>query len=298
MKKIFAILAAAVAAFSLVSCNKEQIEVPSNDLRLNIKVADLDGSADTKAVKAGWTSGDKLNIWFDETNYANPDLVIKYDGSEWKKDASATVSGKAPAASGQLIILYEGNNDWNKYTHTSQYLYPRTEAFAGAVNGYTYAQHMAYSNYDAIAYTYESNTLSANLNSWKCLTKIQVVISGLDSSKASRYALKEQNMSRGIVYFSAASITTSMTTMKGCTLGVPNEDGVAFYFTGSHYDPSSRTFTLLDLDTMQEATYAVTGKSLNTSTSKIACVKIAASKFYGAAETTGTAKRNGDVDVN
>ena len=82
MKRIIIAFAAIAAAFSLVSCNKEQIEAPSTELKLNIKVANLDGSADTKAVKTGWVAGDKLNIWFDETNYTNPDLVIKYDGSE------------------------------------------------------------------------------------------------------------------------------------------------------------------------------------------------------------------------
>lgn len=279
MKKTILFIAAAFAAFCFTSCEKEQMENPSEGIRFNITVGSLDG-ADTKAVKTSWTEGDRLNIWFDETNYAAPDLVLTYDGTKW----AAGELGKTPNASGRLIVLYEGYNDWSKYSHTSAYMNPRTDAFAGAVNGYAYAQHMAFTNDSAIAYTYESNTLTANLNSWKSLTQIQVVISGLDSSKASSYALKEQNMSRGVVYFSSASITTSMTTMKGCTLGIPNEDGVAFYFTGSHYNPSSRTFTLLDLATMQEATYSVTGKTLDISTSKMACVKIAASKFYGEAE--------------
>lgn len=132
MKRIIIAFAAIAAAFSLVSCNKEQIEAPSTELKLNIKVANLDGSADTKAVKTAWVAGDKLNIWFDETNYTNPDLVIKYDGSEWKKDATASVSGKEPAAGfcefggvvDQGFIVgywsstpYESNNAFDLYNY-------------------------------------------------------------------------------------------------------------------------------------------------------------------------------------
>lgn len=280
MKKIIIAFAALAAAFSLVSCSKEQAEATSTDLKLNITVSNIDGGTDTKAIKTGWKAGDKLNIWFDETDHTNPDLVIKYDGTEWKKDATAAVTGKKPAANGTLVVLYEGNNDWNSYTHTSDYMYPKTEAYAGAKSGYVFAQPIAIKNGEGITYTYSSNTLTANLNKWECITRLQVVVTGLDSSKAANYALKEQNMYRGTVYFDPGKTKiTSSSESTNPTLGVPNEDGVAFCFTRSYYNPSNRNFTLIDLSTMQEKTYSISGVSAETSTTKIVGIKIAASKF-------------------
>lgn len=276
MKKLIIALAAIAAAFSFVSCNKVQIETPSTDLKLNITVSEMDDAA-TKAVKTGWVNGDKLNIWFDETNYSNPDLVIKYDGSEWNKDATATVSGKAPAASGNLIVLYEGYNDWSQYIHTSENMLP---TIVSNIRGGSFprAQPIAYANNSAISYTYESNTLTANLNSWKSLTKIQVVVTGLDSANASKYALKEQNLYIGTVKFNSTSLTYTAQSQGVYTLGVPNKDGVAFYFSSLLYN-SSRTFTLIDISTLTETTYAVSGKTIETGPSKVAAIKLDGSKF-------------------
>lgn len=279
MKKIIIALAALAAAFGLVSCNKEQIENNiSNEIKVNINVSEI-SSAATKAAKTGWEVGDKLNIWFDETNYANPDLVIKYDGSEWKKDATATVSGKEPAASGNLIVLFEGYNDWSKYTHSSATLYSKTEKFAGTQNGYVYTQPLAYTNDNVIAYTYASGTLAANLDSWKSLTKIQVVVTGLDTSKASDYALKVNNVYRCLVRFNSTSLAIESETYGKPTMGVANEDGVAFCFADPTSSLTNWTFTLLDLDTMTSKSYTVSGKSFDTGTSKVAAIKIDASKF-------------------
>ena len=62
MKKIIIAFAALAAAFSLVSCNKEQIETPQETIKFNISVSSPAG-ADTKAVKTSWNEGDKIFIW-------------------------------------------------------------------------------------------------------------------------------------------------------------------------------------------------------------------------------------------
>ena len=61
MKKIFYLLAAA-ATLLAASCNKIETteqEITPDAIQLNIKVANLTGTPDTKAAKTGWVSGDK-----------------------------------------------------------------------------------------------------------------------------------------------------------------------------------------------------------------------------------------------
>ena len=125
MKKIIYIFASA-AIILAASCNKietsEQAIAP-NEIKLNINVANITGDADTKAAKTGWTSGDKINIWFDDWNNTEsvenhtPDMVITYDGSAWK--VSSQVSGRSSRlkANGKLSALFEGFNDLSKYTY-------------------------------------------------------------------------------------------------------------------------------------------------------------------------------------
>lgn len=275
MKKIIIAFAALAAAFSLVSCNKEQIEIEPASLKLNITVNNLDDAIDTKAIKTSWADGDKLNIWFDQTNYTNPDLVLTYSGGSW----TASALSKTPNASGNLIVLYEGNNDWSMYRHNNAYFYPTTtENISGA--GAAYAQPIAYTNRNSIPYSYESYTLTANLNSWKSLTQVQVVVTGLTSAP-SNYALKVTDLSSGSLYISNTSVSTSNVTKGGYTLGVHNADGVAFCFVQNtqEADHYGFTFTLKDISTGTEKTCTVADKQIVTSSSKVAGVKIDVSKF-------------------
>ena len=90
MKKIIYLFAAA-ATLLAASCNKIETteqEITPDAIQLNIKVANLTDTPDTKAAKTGWVSGDKINIWFDDWNNTKPvenhipDMVITYDGSD------------------------------------------------------------------------------------------------------------------------------------------------------------------------------------------------------------------------
>lgn len=277
MKKIFALMSAAVLALGFTACSSDAEETieggVSKQLKLNITVSNLDEEAGTRAIKTGWVSGDKLNIWFDATNTANPDLILTYNGSEW----TAGDLNKEPNASGNLIVLYEGYNDWSKYTHNNAYMFTTEQA---TISGLVFAQPIAYTGrrVNSFPYTYESNTLTANLTDWKCLTKIQVVVTGLDAGNASNYALKETHMKRGVVYFGSQSLDYSNASENTYTLGVSNADGVAFYFFTHTNTGSDWTFTLKDISADTEKTYSVSGKTLDVS-SKIQGIKIAASKF-------------------
>ena len=266
MKKIIIAFAALAAAFSLVSCNKEQIETASTDLKLNIKVANLDGSVDTKAVKTGWESGDKINIWYEGNAQRDPDLVIKYDGSEWKKDESATVSGNKPAASGSIFYAYEGGNDLSKYTGSGNTYYG-----INLIYGDNYYKHTPY--------TYTDGTFSTNIENWTPATEFQVVVTGIDPAK---YELKCSNLMQ-ILGFGVAgkSLYTANVGYDKYVPGVANDDGAAFYYKTAkdRTAAASYVFTLKNTETNEEMTYTVTGKTHMQGT--FTAIKIAASKFFG-----------------
>ena len=103
MKKIVVIFAAMAAVLS--SCQKNELEsVSANEIKdivLNISVSNP-GADDTKAlVKTGWVEGDQIKIWFDTNTEDTPDLVIKYDGSDWE----GTPASK-PSTSGYIKAVY------------------------------------------------------------------------------------------------------------------------------------------------------------------------------------------------
>lgn len=226
-------------------------------------------------MKTNWVNGDKLNTWFDQTSYANPDLILTFDGTNW----NAGTLNKTPNASGNLIVLYEGYNDWDSYRHNNEYLYPLTYKDVP----YIYAQPIAYTNSGTISYEYDAvaNTLTASLNSWKSLTKVQVVVTELTPSNASNYALKEARTSCGVAYLGGSSITYSNSSVGGYTLGVSNADGVAFNFFAHNNGSgaSDWTFTLKDFAAGTTKSYTASGQALPTSTATIKGIKIKASKF-------------------
>ena len=90
MKRLSIIAVTAIAALLSASCNKSietpMVPAPQGSIILDLDIAGFAG--DTKTVKKGWATGDKLNLWFDDWNYTEkannptPDLVITYDGSK------------------------------------------------------------------------------------------------------------------------------------------------------------------------------------------------------------------------
>ena len=306
MKKVFSVLAAAaVAALGILSCSKEQMAetTPSEEgIQLNITVGQLDGTADpdTKAVKTGWASGDRINIWYDENISQNPDLVIAYDGSKWAVDHSAAVSGKMPAASGTLTAMYVAGGladfSYAGEEGTCRFSAPR---FSSVVDGANRPARMSLISYvDRTDYSFASDILTSNLADWLFRgTNVQVVISGLP---AGEWALKcDRFKTPSSFNLTSNSPVTRVMVNTGSAAGnyalsVANADGRAFMYFCNGTD-TDFNFTLFNTGTGEKLVYLVSGKSLDATGYKLNAIKIPFSKFSIVA--SGTAKRTGDIDV-
>ena len=210
MKKMIYLFAAA-ATLLAASCNKIETteqEITPDAIQLNIKVANLTGTPDTKAAKTGWVSGDKINIWFDDWNNTEPkenhipDMVITYDGSVWK--VSSQVSGLSARlkANGKLTALFEGYNDLSKYTynyHNGEWFNPAKVKLAIATYEDVYNSPMvAYA--EGLSYSYSDGNITANLDNWNFGTMFKVLLKN-DNSKlihsADKYYLQVKNITTG-----------------------------------------------------------------------------------------------------
>ena len=287
MKKIIAIFAAAVAAFGIISCNKEQVAevTPSEEgVKLNITVGNLDGSADTRAVKKGWASGDKINIWYDENISQNPDLVIAYDGSKWAVDHSAAVSGKAPSANGTLTAMYVdgGLADFSYAGEegTCRFSAPR---FSSVIDGANRPARMPLVSFvDRTDYSFASDILTSNLADWLFGgANVQVVISGLP---AGEWALKCDRFKTPSSFnlTSNSPVARVMVNTGSATgnyaLSVANKDGRAFMYFCNGTD-TDFNFTLFNTGTGEKLVYSVSGESLDATGYKLNAIKIPFSKF-------------------
>lgn len=222
MKKIIMILAAMAAVLS--SCNKNELEsgltTESKDIVLDISVSNI-GADDTKAlIKEGWVENDEIFIWFNTNTGSTPDLVIKYDGSNWAQTGDA--NNIPTSGSGYVKAVYKNN-----------------VIVASKDN-----------------YSVSGNTLSFKIENWKFLTEIQVVVKGLWSGNTSKYTLSCDKFtplaSTGNGYTVGENdITVSTGTKSDPTNGIPNEDGIAFVFATADYSSSSSdnkvfTFTITE----------------------------------------------------
>lgn len=239
------------------SCTKQELVLDgksANNIKLNISVSSLeDNTSSTKAmVKTGWANGDRISIWFDSNVQSNPDLVIKYNGTTWENDTDATVSGNTPAASGNLKAVFNG------------------AVIVSAKD----------------SYTYESSTLSATISNWKYLTEIQVVLTGLSSSDASKYTLscnRITSLASSKYTVGADEITANAVVKGGTVTGIANEDGVAFVFatTDSYGSEADYKFYLSDATgtPVVSKSFTASAKTLTNTPGKIKGIKIDASKF-------------------
>ena len=297
MKKINLILAATAAAFALVSCDKaaiakseeiqeETVQTFSDHIKINITVSDFSGTA-TKAVKAGWESGDQINIWYDTNIQQKPDLVIRYNGSSWVNDESANVSGNIPSASGTLSAVYvsEGMSMFTDYSDYSQIKGYQWGQFELSKSSTTYdSVNQPYTvplmTYTDASYTYtmSASTITATLDSWVITNNVQVVITGLPSDD---YALRCNNFCQTVKlnliigYFNHVSSQDN-----DYVLPVSNADGYAYMFRlDDDIDDTDFTFTLCNADGTDKRTYSVSGKTLDKTYKKLNAIKIPYSKF-------------------
>ena len=304
MKKIFYLLAAA-ATLLAASCNKIETteqEITPDKIQLNIKVANLTDTPDTKAAKTGWVSGDKINIWFDDWNFKEeadnhiPDMVITYDGSVWK--VSSQVSGLSARlkANGKLTALFEGYNDLSKYTYQyyigSEWFHPARVRLAIPPYEDVYNSPMvAYA--EGLSYSYSHGTITANLNNWKFNTMFKVLLKN-DNSKlthsAEKYYLQVKNITannyaaaKGAIVVRPGSdnptISNGSANYKGFAAGVQEADGIAFYYISLSASSADIQFTLYNGQDETVTTYTATGKTVACEGTKCTGVAINYSKF-------------------
>lgn len=292
MKKTIIVLA--IALFGLASCNKVGVEdIPAkNDIKLNLKVSDLDG-AETKAVKTTWESGDAINIWFDSISDIRPDLVIWYNGATWIVNDQAAVSGKSPSASGKLNAVYcrwglddymdyEMSDPWNIGFYVIQF-HTKNDGIYTFDRWGLYPSRSALACFSTSDYSFDSETLTADISGWEFECNVQVVISGLPSN--GKWAMGCDNLSRtnGFEMMAGGFMTNYSNGNDRIyyTSSMYNEDGEAFTYrsTTSSASATDFEFSLINALDGSEYRYTASGKSIENDHTKLKAIKIPFSKF-------------------
>ena len=304
MKKIIYLFAAA-ATLLAASCNKIETteqEITPDAIQLNIKVANLTDTPDTKAAKTGWVNGDKINIWFDDWNNTEPvdnhipDMVITYDGSVWK--VSSQVSGLSARlkANGQLTALFEGYNNLSKYTYQyyggGEWFHPaKVKTPIPPYEDVYNSPMVAYA--EGLSYSYSHGNITANLDNWNFNTMFKVLLKN-DNSKlihsAEKYYLQVKNITTN-EYASAKgafvvmshsnypTISDGSSNYSGFAAGVQEADGIAFYYTELSASSADIQFTLYNGQDATITTFTATGKTVTPDAKKCTGVAINYSKF-------------------
>ena len=310
MKRISIIIASALVAMLSASCSKS-IETPAapspgEGIILDLSIAGFDGAGDTKAVKTDWAAGDKLNLWFDDWNYtaqANnpiPDLVITYDGAKW--DARALAAGRSLRPSGKFLAVYEGSNNLSGYSHEyyngGVWFYPDYEKLSSELNyADTYFRQLSYFK-TGVAYAYDGNKLTATIADWETYSAFKVLVKGLDPAKARDYILQTVYVTTSgtakYLYSTGALVirhNSSCPTFGngsannyGYQGGVPDADGVAFYYRECEFNNADIEFRLFERGASGAfakpgKTAKFTGKTLVTDGKSVKGVAIDKSKF-------------------
>jgi len=272
MKRLSIIAVTAIAALLSASCNKSietpMVPAPQGSIILDLDIAGFEGTGDTKAVKNGWADGDKLNLWFDDWNYnepANnptPDLVITYDGSQSKWIAGKLAAGRSLKPNGKFSVMYEGFNDLSKYTSSfylgAQWFEPHEEKYE-----YDYVSFKPLVFHCVgIDYTYAGNKLTATISGWYTPTPLKVLVKGLNPEEAKSYILQTADVTTpgteiypdcaGAITVDVSSVCPTFSlgsaNIKGYMGGVPDADGVAFYYRAADFTTADIEFRLFKKD--------------------------------------------------
>ena len=228
MKKI-SILMTVAAALILCACSKENREMTpaeTGKVSLNVQIDVTSVDPATKAVKAGWESGDVINVWFDKNKGQTPDMTLTYDGSAWKaSEVDAAVAANLKAE-GNLKFFWIETNDLAGWTYSdgsfSSFRPALGKGFPRLLKPSGIASDNAY-QYDA-----ETKTLTATLK-WSYATNFQVVVTGL--TLADGYTFRCEGKDANMWTASVINVNDDNINMgNGDTfdLGVANKDGVAF----------------------------------------------------------------------
>ncbi|MBR5255945.1 MAG: hypothetical protein IKV62_04125 [Bacteroidales bacterium] len=181
-------------ALFVASCNKiETVEEPVQDsprhLKVNIKV----NNAETRAVRTGWTAGDKIYVSFDVCfqEEISSYLTLTYTGSSWTSEFSDDVLEELllDRESGNLAAAYIASDRKPVFQYE-----PATEASPYNLNIYmTNSKGLTgmYLSADNIPYTVESGTLTAELNMGLRMDNlVHFSLDGISPDLAGNYTLR------------------------------------------------------------------------------------------------------------
>lgn len=166
MKKITLLTIFGVALMALSACNKEEVPA-SKTLKLDLNII---RDSDTKAVKTGWESGDKIYVFFgkpeDHTTPAY--LTLTFDGSSWAESWTAGLEAEIAATeSGTLHAIYTpgtlGTISYNSYD--------KRYDFNGSDPGW-------YLKCENVSYTVSEGVLAATLNMARPSRFVQFYLAG------------------------------------------------------------------------------------------------------------------------
>ena len=306
MKRLSIIAMAAIAALLSASCNKSietlMVPAPQGSIILDLDITGFEGTGDTRAVKNDWAKGDKLNLWFDDWNYTaqannpTPDLVITYDGTKWT--AGELAAGRSLKSSGKFSVMYEGFNKLSEYKPSfylgAQWFEPHEERYE-----YDYVSFKPLVFHcERIDYTYADNKLTATISGWYTPTPLKVLVKGLNSAEAKSYILQTADVTtpgtekypscRGAITVDISSSCPTFgfgsSNYKGYMGGVPDVDGVAFYYYGCNFTNADVEFRLFKKNAsgnFEKTAKApkFTGKTLKTDSKKTIGVAIDKIKF-------------------
>lgn len=301
MKKYMIILAA-LFTMAAVSCQKTETSAENEEsIHFDFNIASFEPG--TKAAKTDWSNGDKLNVWFDGngSNQTIPDLVLTYNGSQWVAGALRSGVQANLKANGKVTLVYEGYNDLSRYTYEwynhSEWFWPEYTLYTPTTGDIKVSAHPLVTYAEKKAYSYTSNTLTANIDSWKFRTCFKVLVLNDNSGMtldAKSYRLQVKDADNNYPTSNRAWII-SPDTAKGETevafnngsggfaLGVPEEDGVAFYYQTFSTTEKDVTFELYYYDntTPISKSYTATNKTINaTDVSKCIGVVLKYSLFH------------------
>ena len=279
------------------------VPAPQGSIILDLNIAGFEGAGDTKALKNGWAAGDKLNLWFDDwntkkVNNPTPDLVITYDGSKWT--AGALASGRSLKQNGKFSVLYEGGNNLSvciSYWHLGSQFFEYPNLWVDEIGERLYYYHMIYSKED-VSYTYSGNKLMATIADWYTPSAFKVLVKGLDPAAAGDYALQTVDVTTSgaekyLDTFGGFCVrpgsefpgfSNACRNYKGAVGGVPDADGVAFYYNSCDFTNADIEFRLFKKNASGDFVRTAnapkfTGKTLKTDSKKTIGVVIENSKF-------------------
>ncbi len=306
MKRLSIIAVTAIAALLSASCNKSIetpiVPAPQGSIILDLDIAGFAG--DTKAMKKGWANGDKLNLWFDDWNYTaqennpTPDLVITYDGAKWT--AGKLAAGRSLRSSGKFTVVYEGGNDLsasNSYWYSSCQFFEYPTQWVTEIGARVFYYHMICRK-ENVRYTYSGNKLTASIADWYTPSAFKVLVKGLDPAAAGDYALQTVDVTTpgtekypktfgGFCVKPGSEFPGFLNLSgnnKGGVVGVPDADGVAFYYNSCDFTNATVEFRLFKKDAggnfvRTASAPQFTGKTLKTDGKSIKGIVIDKSKF-------------------